>query len=369
MTPLEKEIRTIISRDGPISVADYMALALGHPEHGYYRSRDPFGVDGDFITAPEVSQVFGELLGLWCAVTWRQMGAPAALRLVELGPGRGTLMADALRAARAVPDFLAAAELHLVETSPALRARQHETLHHARPAWHESLSQVPDGPMLLIANEFFDALPVQQFVRTNGAWHRRCVDIGDRGEGDERGEGLRFVLSDAAARDDEIAPTADDADDAPDGAVRETCREGAALAAEIGARLAASGGAALIVDYGPARSAAGESLQAVRAHAPHHVLDDPGEADLTAHVDFEALKAAAVKAGATVFGPVPQGAFLARLGIDARAERLCAGAMRADADHIRSGCRRLTDLAAMGALFKAMCLTAPGMPPPAGFEP
>ncbi|MHA1109382.1 MAG: class I SAM-dependent methyltransferase, partial [Alphaproteobacteria bacterium] len=190
MTPLEHEIHTIIRRDGPISVADYMALALGHPEHGYYRTRDPFGVHGDFTTAPEISQVFGELLGLWCAVTWRQMGAPDPVRLVELGPGRGTLMADALRAAATVPEFHAAADIHLVETSPTLRKSQRKTLAAVDLTWHDTLDGVPCGPMLVLANEFFDALPVQQFVRHGGAWRRRHIDI------DSEGGRLCFVLSD-----------------------------------------------------------------------------------------------------------------------------------------------------------------------------
>ena len=359
MTPLEREIHTIIRRDGPITVADYMALALGHPEHGYYRSGDPFGADGDFITAPEISQVFGELLGLWCAVTWRQMGAPARVRLVELGPGRGTLMVDVLRAAATVPKFFAAAELHLVETSPALRARQRQALGRLPVTWHETFDGVPDGPMLLLANEFFDALPVQQFVRDGGAWRRRRVDI------DGTGNGLCFVVSSDTAADADL-PAA--AGDAPDGAVCEICCDGLALAAKLGRRLTAHGGAALIIDYGPAQSAAGESLQAVRGHRPHHVLSAPGTADLTAHVDFEALAVAAGNAGAVAHGPVLQGAFLTRLGIAARADGLCAGATADQAREIRSGCRRLTDPTAMGMLFKAMALCAPGLPVPAGFE-
>ncbi len=359
MTPLEQEIHAIIRRDGPISVADYMALALGHPEHGYYRKGDPFGLEGDFITAPEISQVFGELLGLWCAVTWRQMGAPARVKLVELGPGRGTLMADVLRAVATVPRFLAAAEVHLVETSPALRARQRQALGILPVAWHDTFADVPGGPMLLLANEFFDALPVQQLVRQGGAWRRRRIDI------DGTGSGLCFVVSSETIADADIP---DAMREAPDGAVCEICRDGIDLAAEIGARLAAGGGAALIVDYGPARSAAGDSLQAVRGHRKHDVLSAPGDADLTAHVDFESLAAAAQREGAVAHGPVIQGAFLTRLGIEARADGLCAGAARDEARKIRSGCRRLTDPTAMGMLFKAMVICAPGLPVPAGFE-
>lgn len=359
MTPLEQEIHAKIHRDGPISVAEYMALALGHPEYGYYRSRDPFGVHGDFTTAPEISQVFGELLGLWCAVTWRQMGVPDQVRLVELGPGRGTLMADALRAAATVPEFRAAADIHLVETSPALRKCQSDTLGAANVTWHDSFDLVPGGPMLLLANEFFDALPVQQYVQTGGSWRRRHVDI------DSTGNGLRFVLSDDAAPDADLPAAARQADE---GMVCEICRDGIALAAEIGERLEAQGGAALIIDYGPARSGPGDSLQAVRGHAVHDVLREPGSADLTAHVDFESLARSALSSGASAYGPVLQGTFLKRLGIEARMEGLCDNAPPHRARDIRSGCRRLTDPTAMGMLFKAMALSAPGLPIPAGFE-
>ncbi len=360
MTPLEHEIHTIIRRDGPISVADYMALALGHPEHGYYRTRDPFGVHGDFTTAPEISQVFGELLGLWCAVTWRQMGAPDPVRLVELGPGRGTLMADALRAAATVPEFHAAADIHLVETSPALRKCQRKTLAAADLTWHQTLDGVPGGPMLVLANEFFDALPVQQFVHTGGAWRRRHIDI------DSAGDGLCFVLSDDLAADTDL-PAA--VRNSGEGAVSEICRDGLRMAGEIGARIRADGGAALIIDYGPAQSGAGNSLQAVRGHAVHDVLREPGSADLTAHVDFQSLAGAAREAGAAAYGPVPQGIFLKRLGIDARVEGLCDAVAPHQAADIRAACRRLTNPTAMGMLFKAMAFAAPGLPAPAGFEP
>ncbi len=360
MTPLEHEIHTIIRRDGPISVADYMALALGHPEHGYYRTRDPFGVHGDFTTAPEISQVFGELLGLWCAVTWRQMGAPDPVRLVELGPGRGTLMADALRAAATVPEFHTAADIHLVETSPTLRKSQRKTLAAVGLTWHDTLDGVPCGPMLVLANEFFDALPVQQFVRQDGAWRRRHIDI------DSEENRLCFVLSDHIAGDADLPEAVRGAGE---GAMSEICRDGLKLAGEIGARLGADGGAALIIDYGPSQSGAGDSLQAVRGHAVHNVLLEPGSADLTAHVDFQSLAGAAQETGAAAYGPVPQGTFLKRLGIDARVDGLCDAVAPHQAGDIRTACRRLTNPTAMGMLFKAMALTAPGLPAPAGFEP
>lgn len=360
MTPLEHKIRARIRRDGPIGIGAYMAAVLGDAEHGYYRRRDRFGVEGDFTTAPEISQVFGELIGLWCAVTWRQMESPAPVRLVELGPGRGTLMADALRAARVVPAFIDAVDLHLVETSELLRGRQRQALADApvrRLRWHGRFDRVPRGPMLLLANEFFDALPIEQYVRTRSGWRR--VSVGLDGESG----GLRFVR-DGAVADADIPPSIRDA---PPGSVCEAGPQREALVHDIGARLARDGGAALIVDYGPARSAAGDTLQAVRRHRYCDVLADPGEVDVTAHVDFEALGGAAAAAGARVHGPLPQGLFLDRLGLRTRARRLAAE-NPARAGDIRSGCRRLSDPARMGVLFKALALTHPGLPAPAGFE-
>lgn len=360
MTPIEQEIRDRIRRHGPISVAEYMAIALGHAGDGYYRRGNPIGAAGDFITAPEISQAFGELIGLWCAVTWRQMGTPATVRLVELGPGRGTLMADALRAALSDPEFLDAAKVHLVETSPTLRRLQQEALHGVNATWHDSLDPVPDEAMILIANEFFDALPVEQFVRTEGGWRSRCIGL------DESTKALRFTVSEEAVDTDARLPGA--AALACVGAIVETSPDGLSLAGAIAARIARGGGAALIMDYGPERSAPGESLQAVAGHGYHDVLARPGEADLTAHVDFEALSAASAAMGTRVHGPVPQGDFLLRLGLEMRAERLMKNASPEQARHIRSGCRRLTDPAEMGQLFKVMAVVHCDLPPPAGFE-
>ena len=351
MSPLERAIRGEIERAGPMPVADFMAAANNHPEHGYYRGRDPIGRHGDFITAPEISQVFGELIGAWCAVCWQAMGAPGRVILAELGPGRGTLMADALRAAALVPAFAAAAELHLVETSPTLTREQCASLRGVEASWHANVEALPEAPLILIANEFFDALPVEQFVRRDDGWHRRCVGI-DRASG-----GLCFVDGPRHAMPDRA-----------DGKMWESSPAGHAIAAAVADRLVRFGGAALVIDYGHKRSAAGETLQAVRRHRPVGVLDDPGEADLTAHVDFQALARAARAAGAAVHGPVPQGAFLRRLGIDARMARLLAGATPDQQAGIRSGCRRLVDPGQMGVLFKALALTGPGAPIPAGFE-
>jgi len=363
VTPLDAEIRARIRRDGPISMADYMEASLTHAEYGYYRTRDPLGEAGDFITGPEISQMFGELIGLWCAATWQQMGAPDPIRLVELGPGRGTLICDALRAAETVPAFCNALTVNLVEISPVLRARQHEALERVgagvQTRWVERLDEVPDGPMILIANEFFDALPVRQYVRVVDSWHERRVGL------DEAGRTLCFVVSGGAAPRHAISNRVGGT---TEGAIWEVCESGRALAAEIGARLCHDAGAALIVDYGRTESTAGESLQALRGHRRHDVLRDAGSADLTAHVDFAALARAARDAGAACYGPLDQGEFLRRIGIETRMERLCTAALPETAVAIRSGGNRLIDAREMGTLFKAMALTAPGAPPPAGFE-
>jgi NADH dehydrogenase [ubiquinone] 1 alpha subcomplex assembly factor 7 len=337
-----------VAAAGPLTVAAFMEEALFHPRWGYYATRDPLGARGDFVTAPEISQVFGELIGLWCVDLWRRLGAPDPVLLVELGPGRGTLLRDALRAARVVPDFLAAARLHLVERSPVLRAAQEEALG-AAAQWHDDFCTVPPGPLLLVANEFLDALPIRQFVRGADAWRERVVTCS--------GDVLAFAE----------APTGAALEDAEPGAVREQRPAALVLARDLAARLARDGGAALVIDYGYWPGACGDTLQAVRRHRPHEVLAEPGSADLTAHVDFAAFADAAAAAGARVWGPVPQGVFLDRLGIEARAVRLIAAADAEQAHLIRSGCRRLVDPAEMGRLFKALALTHPSCPPPAGF--
>jgi len=356
VTPLARRLRDRIRANGPVSVAEFMATALGDPTHGYYMRRDPLGRAGDFITAPEISQLFGEMVGLWGAATWQAMGSPDPVLLVELGPGRGTLMADALRAARALPGFAGALRVHLVETSPALRAKQKAALADHAPVWHEDFSEVPEGPALVFANEFFDALPIRQFERHGADWRERLVGLGD-GE-----NGLRFVAGPAARPDDlaEIAARAGD--------IVETCPAGLALAGTLGRRFTRTIGAALIIDYGPSRSAPGESLQAVQRHAPHDVLADPGEADITAHVDFAALADAAAATGAGIHGPVPQGAWLGRIGIETRAAALLASADPAQGKDILAALHRLTAPDGMGDLFKVMAIAAPGLSSLAGFD-
>jgi NADH dehydrogenase [ubiquinone] 1 alpha subcomplex assembly factor 7 len=360
VTPVEQLIRDRIRDQGPMPVSDYMALALAHPEFGYYRKADPLGRDGDFITAPEISQVFGEIIGLWCVATWQQADRPAPLHLVELGPGRGTLMADALRAAGTVPDFIAATKIHLVETSPVLRDLQQENLRGHEATWHDAVDTVPHGPCLFIANEFFDALPIEQYVRTENGWNRRCVGL------DPLTGRLNFVVDRTPIVTPGLIPPS--VAEAPTGSLFEHCSEGLEISTTIGERLATGGIATLIIDYGHQHRDVGETLQAVRGHEYHDVLVDPGDADLTAHVDFCALAATARTAGAVPFGPVSQGAFLSILGIEARTNKLAANQDETQANLLHSGCRRLIDARGMGTLFKVLALTDARLGVPAGFE-
>jgi NADH dehydrogenase [ubiquinone] 1 alpha subcomplex assembly factor 7 len=333
-----------------------MEMALTEPGLGYYMTRDPFGAGGDFTTAPEISQIFGEIIGLWSAVTWEAMGRPAPFILAELGPGRGTLMADALRAARIRPGFVEAARLKLVEASPPLRARQQAALADYRPAWHAHIAELPQGPMILLANEFFDALPVRQFVRKGTAWHERWVAYA---AADDR---FHFVIDDEAAIRDDLPASAED------GAIAEVCDAGIALASAIGARVAAQGGGALVIDYGHTASGVGETLQALRDRKYADPLSDPGAADITAHVDFAALARAAGGAGAACFGPVSQGWFLSSLGIVPRAERLARDNDPGTRAGVEAALKRLIAPSEMGNLYKVLAIADPRLGPPAGFE-
>ncbi len=359
MTPVLTHLRRLIAQQGPVSVASFMQLALGHPEHGYYMRADPLGAAGDFITAPEISQMFGELIGLWSVQIWRDMGCPPVFALAELGPGRGTLMADALRAAKHAPDFLAAAQLHLVETSPVLRAKQLAAIG-PRAQWYQTVDALPELPMLMIANEFFDALPVRQFQRAGRGWYERMVGI------DPDTDELVFCQSPEPLVDSSFLPGA--ARDVGQGAIMEVCPAAVAIAGELGRRVAVNGGAALIVDYGHGASAPGETLQAMRGHKFCDVLADPGCADLTAHVDFAQLAGAARAAGARVYGPVAQGVFLNQLGIQQRAEILLRNADAGQAEQIRTAVTRLTGPDQMGDLFKVMAVCHASLATPAGFE-
>lgn len=374
--PLAAVLAARIRRSGPMRVSDFMEAALSHPQFGYYVRRDAFGRAGDFTTAPEISQMFGELLGAFAAAHWRAMGSPAPVRVAEPGPGRGALMADALRAARAQPGFTAAIDLHLIETSPRLRAAQAEALARSgldknRIHWARDVSQIPPGPLLLIANEFFDALPVRQFSFSPEGWRERRVALDGAG-------GLRFIwgapspappaaLPPALRRAAESAP-GEIVEVAP-AALRAVHTIAARLSAHGGAAVSPGTGAALIIDYGHARSGAGETLQAVRAHAFAHPLIRPGETDLSAHVDFQALAETASAAGARAYGPIGQGEFLENLGISARAAVLAQGADARRRADIASAHARLTGAGEgqMGALFKVLCLTGPDDLPPPGF--
>ncbi|MFO1185147.1 MAG: SAM-dependent methyltransferase [Bauldia sp.] len=355
-TPLARELTDRVRRQGPITVADYMAACLLDPRHGYYRKREPFGVRGDFVTAPEVSQMFGELIGVWAVATWEAMGSPDRFALVELGPGRGTLMADLLRAARVRPAFRAAATVHLVEASLRLRQIQAATLAACgcTPLWHDSLDDVPATPMLVIANEFFDALPIHQLVAGAAGWAERFVAVGRDGALGYA-EGPCFAL----------APPPGPA--AP-GTTAEVSLAARALTTHLGMVLSDSGGAGIVVDYGYAGPAFGDTLQALYRGQPDHPLAHPGEADLTAHVDFGALAEAATTGGAAVHPLLTQAEFLGRLGIRERAERLAAGKDAVTSTAVGTALRRLTEPSEMGDLFKVLCISSGVFSVPA-FDP
>ncbi|WP_333824480.1 class I SAM-dependent methyltransferase [Pinisolibacter sp.] len=355
-TPLEHRIRALVRLNGPLPVFDYMALCLGDPEHGYYMAREPFGQAGDFVTAPEVSQMFGEMIGAFVVETWERLGRPAPFNLVEFGPGRGTLMADLLRVARRVPAFLAAARLHLVETSPRLRAKQAATLANQslKPTWHDRLDTLPDGPLLVVANEFFDALPIRQFELRDGRWHERVVGLDETG-------GLAFGLGPTTLPTDAVSPRAGRPEE---GSIVEISPVGVEIMTALAKRVVAERGLVVAVDYGYAGPAFGDTFQAIRAHTYVDPLGRPGEADLTAHVDFTALAAAATRAGAAAHGPIEQGDFLLALGLAERAGRLGADKDEAARAEIVSQVSRLVGPEEMGSLFKVLAVTPPGVVPP-----
>ena len=350
MTALKAELVAQIRANGPMSLAEYMSACLLHPTMGYYTTRDAFGSAGDFITAPEISQMFGELVGLSLAQTWLDQGAPDRITLAELGPGRGTLLADALRATKTVPGFLQAADVVLLDASPSLRAKQLQAAPTARHI--ETIADLPDRPLYLVANEFFDALPIRQFQRDDAGWREKRVGL--------KGENLTFGLTD---------PTPQDAlthrlDDTQDGDLVEICPSAQPIIAEIGQRIEAHKGAALIVDYGDWHSL-GDTLQAVADHRPTDPLASPGAADLTAHVDFETLTQAARCAHTRL---TPQGVWLERLGITARATALAQKLSGPSLEAHIAAHRRLTHPSEMGTLFKVLGLFPTGQQPPAGLE-
>ena len=346
----EEFLRRQIQATGAMPVGEFMR----HCVSAYYAGRDPFGREGDFITAPEISQMFGEMIGLWSAIAWQMMGAPQEVMLVELGPGRGTLMSDLLRAAGAMPDFRAALHIHLVETSPVLRERQREALAGTEAVWHEDLGELPDGPAIVIANEFFDALPIEQYVYRTEGWHERMVTCRDA-----------FAFTDGPAMSERRMAELG-APDAKSGDVFEVNPDARRLVQALGQRFAEQKGVLLAIDYGHDQSAVGDTLQAVRGHQPVPALQTPGESDLTAHVDFAALIRAAEPAKASPIAG--QGSFLRRLGIELRAERLAA-AHPDKAEDLLAGCYRLINPGGMGTLFKVLALSSPDLPDLPGFAP
>ena len=361
IAPLEAEIRRRIALAGPMPVRQFMTLCLTDPQHGYYMTRDPLGRAGDFVTAPEVSQIFGELVGLWAASVWQLMGQPENVRLVELGPGRGTMMLDALRAAQVVPAFRAALVVHLIEISPALRRRQEDMLKalDVPMLWHNSFGEVPDGPIIVVANEFFDALPVHQAMKQINGWYERMVAI------DGQGNFAFSIADEPIPLFEQLLPP--QVRDAPLGSLFEWRSDNLAL--EIGRRVAREGGAALAIDYGHVESAVGETLQAVGRHGFADPLGAPGQVDLTAHVDFQALARAAESMGVRVHGPLEQAEFLRRMGIERRVAALKAHAGAEKAADIDVAAARLTGegRTGMGKLFKVIAFADPKLNALPGF--
>lgn len=354
MTPLAKILIQRITDTGPISLADYMTECLLHPKHGYYSTRDPFGSEGDFTTAPEISQMFGELLGLCLAQTWLDQGAPATFILAEIGPGRGTLMADVLRATKGVAGFHAAAKITLIEASSVLQQVQRDRLAEYDVTWVGTIAEVADAPLYLLANEFFDALPIRQYIMEDDGWRERLVGVTDGA--------LTFGATPAA----EIPALDNRRTDCSTGDLIEIGAPATAITTEIAHRIASHGGAAIIIDYGNWRSL-GDTLQALRAHKFDSPLANPGQADITAHVDFEALSIAAAS-HASVSKMIGQGELLQRLGIDQRAVALARNLKDAALNSHEMAHKRLTDPDEMGTLFQAIAIYPNGSTPPAGFD-
>ena len=377
-SPLAAKLRARIAADGPLTVADYMDACLYDPQWGYYAGTErhhagPFGRAGDFTTSPEISQVFGELIGLWALDCWRQLGFEEPVRLVELGPGRGTLMADAVRAIANI-DAGKLPDIHLIETSRVLRADQAAALSGHAPQWHDTVADLPSAPAIFVANELFDALPVRQFFRvTTGdtlEWRERMITV-------DADDGSFCFCDGLAPRSEELPQDISDLTDRiGDGELVTICGPGDDIMREICRHLGRHGGAGLVIDYGyaagPGYSPVGDTLQAVARHRFVDPLATPGDCDLTAHVDFAALAATARRCGATVWGPVNQGIFLKRLGIEVRAAQLSETASAADRQDIDAAIARLTSDESMGRLFKVFGLThdAPGHTPvcPSGFD-
>jgi NADH dehydrogenase [ubiquinone] 1 alpha subcomplex assembly factor 7 len=348
MTPLEKIIRDIITAEGSMPLDRYIGLCLGHPQFGYYTTRDPLGSAGDFTTSPEISQVFGELIGVWCAHVWQTIGKPPLFSLIELGPGRGTLMNDVLRAASRMQGFSDAAQVHLVETSPVLRKIQRACVHNA--TWHESVANVPTLPSIILANEFFDAIPIRQFATEDGKVFEHCVGIDNGALALGRTE-VRIPMPFADEGIFELAPMR------------------AEIASKLGRLIASNGGAALVIDYGYRKSAIGDTVQAMKQHQFCSIFESPGEVDVTSHVDFAQLAKSFLKSGANPCSLLTQGEFLNAMGLLVRTESLARTQDVVARDGIEKASRRLVDDAEMGQLFKVFCATQRDMAIPFPFEP
>ncbi len=346
MTALESIIVAMIESDGPMALDRYMALCLGHPQHGYYMTRDPFGQGGDFTTSPEISQIFGELIGVWFLSVWHVLGKPRHFALVELGPGRGTLMADVLRVIAKDEKCLKAARVHFVETSPVLREAQRARVPDA--TWHAGPASLPALPTLFVANEFFDALPIRQFERVEGRLFERCVGV-------EQG---RLTLG--------LVPTAMHISMNGNGVIEDS-RLRDAFASELGNHLKMAGGAGLVFDYGHARNSTGDTLQALRNHGFARILNDPGEQDITSHVDFEGLGRGFVAGGAKPVGLMTQADFLNTMGLEQRTAMLANTVQGAVKQNLVAASERLALPGGMGHLFKVMAVTGAGIPAPYPF--
>lgn len=360
-SPLHTEIKRLIKASGPMPVWRYMELCLMHPEHGYYISRDPLGREGDFTTAPEVSQMFGELLGLWAASIWKATGSPQQFRLIELGPGRGTMMSDALRALRVLPPLYQTISVHMVEVNPVLREKQKATLTGLRNVtWHDSFDEVPEGPSVIFANEYFDVLPIHQMIRRETGWHERVIEL------DEEENFVYGAAADPTPGFELLLPPLVRA--APSGAIFEWRPNTQMMA--VAKRIRDQRGAAVVIDYGHVRSDVGDTFQAIARHSFADPLKTPGLADITAHVDFDALARTADAVGARVHGPVTQGEFLQRLGIETRALTLMQKASADVSADIASGLKRLTGggRGGMGSLFKVLGVSDPAIPMLAGIS-
>ncbi len=337
-----------------MTLADYMAECLMHPKYGYYQNERIFGKGGDFITAPEISQMFGEIIGLYIADRWYKMGKPSSFHLIEYGPGRGTLMEDILRATAAVEGLHSSANIHFIEASQQLKDLQKQKVPIAH--WHDSLASVPDGPTIIVGNEFFDALPIHQFEKQNGSWLERCIHTD--------GEELQVVLTQPSGQ---VALIPSHMKNGPDGSVAEVCPAALAVTGDIASRLKEHTGSALFLDYGYMKSTYGDTFQALKAHKFTDPLSDPGSADLTAHVAFDQIALCAKQLSCNTYGPSTQGGFLMALGIGERAQQLASLVSQDDQQRLLTELKRLTSPDEMGTLFKVLAIQNEELAPPPGF--